>query len=402
MAGAAKSMKTLTRYIMTELVIWFSISLFILTLIILIFVAGREAFQSGLPIMLVLGLIPYILPDALRFAIPGTLLLATTSVYGRLSGWNEIIAMKAQGISPWKVLWPMWIFVFFVSLVAVYLNDLAVSWGRQGAQRYIVESVEQIAYSVLETNKNYTSPNFSITVERVEGKKLIEPVVTIKGKDDKLLTRVVASEAQLMSDRELQELKIVFVDGSLSYGERKGKFPNRRQEVIIPLRKASNKSDRSNNPSEIAMREIPGEIEAQEAQIDTLKKRMVVQAAGSLITGDFDGLSDGGWKGLEKQLDVAECRLAKLFAEPHRRWSAGFSCLCFAFVGAPMAIRLRNRDMLTSFFLCFMPILIVYYPLLAMSINGAKDGRFPPSTVWIGNILLIVWGAYLLRKVIRY
>lgn len=395
-------MKILTRYIMTELVIWFSLSLFVLTLIILIFVAGREAFQCGLPVMLVLGLIPYILPDALRFAIPGTLLLATTSVYGRLAGWNEIVAMKAQGISPWKMLYPMWIFVFFVSLVAVYLNDLAVSWGRQGAQQYIVESVEQIAYSVLATQKNYISPNFSITVQRVEGKKLINPVVTIKGQGDKPSIRVMASEAQLESDRKLGELKIVLFNGLITSDEGKIVFPDKKFEQIIPLKSASNKSDRSDNPSEIAMREIPAEVEKQKEWIDSLEKQMVVQATSGLITGNFDDLSGRSWQSLEWQLNDAKYRLAKLFAEPHRRWSAGFSCLCFAWIGAPMAIRLRNRDMLTSFFLCFMPILIVYYPLLAMSINGAKDGRFPPSAVWLGNLLLIAWGAYLLRKVVRY
>lgn len=387
---------------MTELVIWFSLSLFVMTLIILIFVAGREAFQCGLPIMLVLGLIPYILPDALRFAIPGTLLLATTSVYGRLAGWNEIIAMKAQGISPWKMLYPMWIFVFFVSLVAVYLNDLAVSWGRQGAQQYIVESVEQIAYGVLRTHRNYSSPNFSIIVQKVEGKKLIRPMITIKGQGDEPPIRIVAAEAQLTSDRERGELKIIIFDGAAVRGGTKVRFPDARFERIIPLRKASNKNDRSNNPSEIAMRDIPNEVEKQEQQIKKIKKRMVVQAASGLMIGDYDELSGHRWKSLEVQLDQAKYRLAKLFAEPHRRWSAGFSCLCFAWIGAPMAIRLRNRDMLTSFFLCFMPILIVYYPLLAMSINGAKDGRFPPSAVWIGNLLLIAWGAYLLRKVIRY
>lgn len=396
-------MKTLTRYIMTELVIWFSLSLFVLTLIILIFVAGREAFQCGLPIVLVLGLIPYILPDALRFAIPGTMLLATTSVYGRLAGWNEIVAMKAQGISPWKMLYPMWIFVFFISLVAVYLNDLAVSWGRHGAQRYIVESVEQIAYGVLKTKRNYSSPNFSITVQRVDGDKLIKPMITIKGQGDEPSIRVKASEARLKSDHKRGELKIVLFDGEVDIGGKgKIRFPNARHETIIPLRKASNKSDRSGNPSEIAMRDIPGEIEKQEKWIDSLEKRMVVQATSSLITGDFDELSGGSWKSLEGQLNQAKYRLAKLSAVPHRLWSAGFSCFCFAWIGAPMAIRLRNKDMLTSFFLCFMPILIVYYPLLAMSINGAKDGRFPPSAVWIGNLLLIAWGAYLLRKVIRY
>jgi len=91
-----------------------------------------------------------------------------------------------------------------------------------------------------------------------------------------------------------------------------------------------------------------------------------------------------------------------LLLEPHRRWSAGFSCLCFAWVGAPMAIRRRNRDFLTSFFLCFVPILIVYYPLLAYGVDGAKNGTVPAYTVWAGNLLLMLWGAWLLRRVIRY
>jgi len=67
-----------------------------------------------------------------------------------------------------------------------------------------------------------------------------------------------------------------------------------------------------------------------------------------------------------------------------------------------MAIRLRNRDFLTSFFLCFSPILVVYYPLLIYGLDGAKNGTIPPIAVWAGNGLLLIWGAWLLRRVMRY
>ena len=67
-----------------------------------------------------------------------------------------------------------------------------------------------------------------------------------------------------------------------------------------------------------------------------------------------------------------------------------------------MAIWLRNRDFLTSFFLCFLPILVVYYPLMIYGVDGAKGGTIPPYAVWAGNVILLVWGAYLLRKVLRY
>jgi lipopolysaccharide export system permease protein len=87
--------------------------------------------------------------------------------------------------------------------------------------------------------------------------------------------------------------------------------------------------------------------------------------------------------------------------EPWRRWANGFSCLCFAIVGAPMAIRMRNADFLTSFFLCFLPILVVYYPLLMFGIDRVKAGELPPIAVWIGNLLVTVWGIWLLRRVVR-
>jgi hypothetical protein len=44
----------------------------------------------------------------------------------------------------------------------------------------------------------------------------------------------------------------------------------------------------------------------------------------------------------------------------------------------------------------------VYYPLLAVSVDQAKDGTFPPQSVWIGNILLSLAGVWLLRRVMRY
>ena len=67
-----------------------------------------------------------------------------------------------------------------------------------------------------------------------------------------------------------------------------------------------------------------------------------------------------------------------------------------------MAIRLRNADVFTSFFACFLPILIVYYPLLMYGLDRSKNGVIHPYVVWLANMILVVWGLWLLRKVIRY
>ena len=94
--------------------------------------------------------------------------------------------------------------------------------------------------------------------------------------------------------------------------------------------------------------------------------------------------------------------LHRLETEPHRRWANGFSCLAFVVVGAATAIRRRNADVLTSFFICFLPILIVYYPLLAYGLDSAKNGTLPPSSVWLGNAIMAAWGIKETRWVLRY
>ncbi|NIL96306.1 MAG: LptF/LptG family permease, partial [Planctomycetales bacterium] len=104
----------------------------------------------------------------------------------------------------------------------------------------------------------------------------------------------------------------------------------------------------------------------------------------------------------ETQLRRQREQVFRLKTEPHRRWAAGFSCLCFVAVGAPLAIRRRFGEFWTTFFLCFLPILIVYYPLLMVSIDRAKTGALPPIVVWSGNVALLLWSGWLLRRVLRY
>jgi len=395
------AMKILTRYIALELLKWFLLSLTVLTLIILIFFVSREAIRHGLPPAQVVRLVPYFLPIALWIAVPGTLLLAATSVYGRLSGWNEIVAAKAQGISPRKLLEPIWVLAFCLSLVTVYLNDLAVSWGRVGAENLLVRSAEEIAYGMLRTQPTFAMGGLEITVKQVVGRRLLRPHIWVKGKGSGSDVTIVADEVELKTDHERNELILILQNPTfvteLGYG---GQFPNERFEYPIPLPDAKLAGDLS--PSQLELRVIPAEIVKQKERIERREKEMAAKAACQMLSGDLGALTGNEWEIHARLLRLDRERLCRLRAEPHRRWSAGFSCLCFAWVGAPLAIRLRNRDVLTSFFLCFLPILIVYYPLLVFGVDAAKVGRLPPWSVWLGNVLLIAWGGYLLRKVLRY
>lgn len=394
-------MNILPRYVLVELCKVFLVVLVALAMLLIIVGVVQEGTRQNLPLAQLVKLIPYILPDSLRYTLPVSLLLATTTIYARMAGFNEIVAIKSLGISPMAVLWPTYVVAFLVSLVTVWLNDVAVSWGRHGAQRVVTEAIEEIAYSMLRAQHAYSTSRFAIYVKRVEGRRLISTRLSLEPIGRTPAIMITAEEAELRSDAANNVLKIflrngmVRVEGKISY-----EFPD-VDEREIPLRDPREAAEAA-LPSWLPLSVIPKQIAEQTEILRKHKETMAVRASFDLLRGEFGRLVTPEWAYLNEGLNCLQGTLARLLTEPHRRWSTGFSCLFFCWVGAPMAIRLRNGDLLTSFFLCFLPILIVYYPLLVYGIDGSKHGTIPPCSVWAGNFMLFLWGTWLLRKVLRY
>lgn len=393
-------MKILTRYVVFDLLKVFLMILSGLTLVIFIGLLGKQAVDKGLGLAPLVRMTPYLLPEAMQFAVPGTMLLATTYVYGRLSTYNEIVAIKALGISPMAVIWPTLVLAVLVSFIGVYINNLAVSWGKQGQERVLIESIEDILYGQLQIKRTFSLGKFNINVRRLEGRKLIKPVVVIGASGDGTPTTLRAQEAELAFDSKNKTLTIRSNDFEMN-GPVTVSNP-RLQEQVFSYEDVLGTSSKMTSPSNYALSEIPPAIQECEERIRQLDESMTAQASFALATGEFLSLAPEYWNWRERELIGAKERLQRLHTEPWRRWANGFSCLCFVLVGAPMAIRLKHAEFLAIFFVCFLPILLVYYPLLAVSVDQAKDGAFPPPAVWAGNVVLALWGLWLLRRVIRY
>jgi lipopolysaccharide export system permease protein len=305
-----------------------------------------------------------------------------------------------MGISPMVLFWPGFLLATALSIATVWLNDVAVSWGRGGMRRVVIESVEEVAYAKLAQQRSFATKNFSINVKAVEGRKLIRPTFTLHARSEGEMGQTISAEvAELRTDLEAQTLTVVFHEAELE-GQVNARLPD--WECELPLSEATRKGGAGGSPSDIPLHEIPFDIAEQERKIARWNQEMAAEAAFQMLLGDFLALNQPSWEPLTKRVSVAENRIARLHMEPHRRWANGFSCLCFVMVGAPLAIILRNSDFLTSFFICFLPILIVYYPLLLFSVERAKAEGLPAFSVWLGNVILVACGCWLMRRVLRH
>jgi len=394
----------LTRYILFEIFKVFVVSLIALAALILFIGVGRELLRKGLGAVAVIQLLPYVLPISLQFAFPATALFSVCCVYGRMSGDGEVASVKASGISPLKLLKPGLIFAALLSPVAVVVSDVAVSWGRPGVNRVIVMSIVDIAYRVLDAQHSFTSDQgFSIHVREVRGRTLVHPTVTLHNGGDGGSMKLTAREGELQLEPETETLVLKVVDSQIIGGHSSQYIDPGEREWRIPLSSAAVAQDvRTRSPSNLPMRLISSERIRQDHLRHAAIGQMAAHTGFSILTSRAEQIAGQPGREIERAIQYSRNRLIRLQLEPWRRWAEGFSCFFFVLVGAPLAMVLRTSDYWTTFGLCFLPILVVYYPLYILGLEQAKDGAIPPYGVWIGNLVLGAVGLILIARVRRH
>ena len=195
-------------------------------------------------------------------------------------------------------------------------------------------------------------------------------------------------------------MSLLLEDSEFDVGKTQGRWTG-QFEHRLPLSAVAQK-DKHVGPSEFALRQIPAKIGTQRTLIEEAEQQLAADAGYALLSGDVAELAMPAWQPRHDQLHGARSLLHRLRTEPWRRWANGFCCFAFVLVGSTLAIRLRNADFWTSFGLCFLPILLVYYPVLQMGVSGGKSGQLPPYAVWGANLLVMAVGGWFLRKVLRY
>lgn len=395
----------LTRYVLLEILKIFVVSLIALTLLILLIGVGRELLRRGLGMVAVIQLLPFVLPISLQFAFPATALFSVCCVYGRMAADGEVATVKASGISPLKLLQPAVVFSALLSPAAVYVSDLAVSWGRPGVNRVVLMSIEDIAYRVLRSEQTYTSDQgFSIHVREVNGRTLVRPTVTVHNGGKNGPMKLSAKEGELRLDPDSQMLLLRVVDSQVEGGHLFQSKIWGETEFRIPLSNAmsKNRDISTRSPSELPIRLLSSERLRQDAQTHSIVGQMAANTGFSILTSRNENISGHSGHDYETSLHQSRRRLVRLRTEPWRRWAWGFSCFFFVLVGAPLAMIAKTSDYWSTFGLCFLPTLIVYYPLFIFGLEQAKDGTVPPYGVWLGNGILAMIGTVLILRVRRY
>jgi len=128
-----------------------------------------------------------------------------------------------------------------------------------------------------------------------------------------------------------------------------------------------------------------------------------VETALALAIGDFDHLAHPDLHQYDVDVATNRADIARYGTAIHSRFALSTSCVIFAILGGPFAILQARRQFLTSFFMCFVPILVLYYPIALLMMTLSKSSRVDPAwAMWVGNVILFTVSLFILRKVLKH
>ena len=380
---------------MGQLLRTFLLALITVTIIFSLFVIMAEATRQGLAPQEVMRVLPYIVPGSLPYTIPVAMLFAVSVVYGRIGADNEVMAIKAAGQSAWTVLNPALMIGALLSLVLFGLSSEVIPRANNIFTQILFGSIEDGFYRILKKEREISDPglDFFIQVRDVKDRTLIDPLIKHRAASppnppNTYDLTVRAKAAQVRFDTKAQQVTVELDDPETT-GQTDKPFlfwVNGKQALQYPLPKAPRAPERR------VQQLTNGEISENQAnymkRIQIERKKQAVKAAMSIASGQIRSVEWPAIRNASFEYPYLHQKYRELETEKHLRIALAGGVFFFTLLGAPVGILLAKRDFLSAFITCFIPIILLYYPIVLMGINLGKEGVVPPMIVFGGNVLL--------------
>jgi lipopolysaccharide export system permease protein len=138
----------LDRYIIREIVPPTSLGLLVFTFVLLINEIPRllgvlVAHQADA--WTIFRVFVHLLPSILAVTIPMAFLLGVLLAFGRMSSDSEIVALRASGVSPLRLIVPVLLLSTVTALITFYINAVALPAANQGYRELVYKLVGERA-----------------------------------------------------------------------------------------------------------------------------------------------------------------------------------------------------------------------------------------------------------------
>ena len=353
-------MNTVTnRYILKELLppflinVGFLLFIFLMTRILDI---TNYIVNYKVGLLTVLSMLLYSMPEFLQFVIPMSVMLAVLLTFMRMSGDNEIIALKASGFSIYQFLPPVVLFCLFGAMVTLLLTIYGIPWGNLSLRvlttRAAASSFE-IGLKERTFNDNFKDVMLYVSKINAGSKELQDVFIEDKRTKD-MVSTIVSSRGKLLGDPENLYFRLRLWDGTINQVDIKEKSVNSSQfdtyDVRLDIKELMQGSDnREKSRSEMSLGEMRNVIKTSEQKDITYKK---------------------------------------LLMDYHKKFSIPLASVVLGLIAVALGIQqeVRKRSSGLAFGLA---LFLIYYIVLTIGIGFVKSGKMPPFLgIWTPNLVM--------------
>jgi lipopolysaccharide export LptBFGC system permease protein LptF len=171
-------------------------------------------------------------------------------------------------------------------------------------------------------------------------------------------------------------------------------------EVDLEPRFLSNHTPR---PRDMTWKELYENRDKVTLEIEDIDEQLAQAEAGQLPQGHRPEKVPEHLKNLRERRTFYLQEIHQINAEFHMRPALSLGCLCFVLIGCPVGIWFSRSDYLSAFITCFLPIVLIYYPLTLCCTNLAKEGfRYSELAVWAADLLLCLIALPLYQRLLKH
>ena len=309
-------------------------------------------------------LLVYTMPYFLQYIIPMSTMMAVLMALLRMSSDNEIMALKAGGVSIYRLLTPVLIFSLSGTLITGYMTIFGVP---SGAERF-----KTLLFDVATTNLNISlkertfNDNFKqimLYVNKIDPKSgelhnvLIEDGRTAGGNNT-----VVARRGRLFGEPKEMVYYLRLFDGTISQMDMR---------------------DRSSHTIN---------FETYDIRLD-LKD---VFSTPGIVNQAPDEMTLPTLRAYLKRVRSDKAQYLSALLKYYKKFSIPVACLAMGLLAMPLGIQTRNSKKAFGIGLGLL-FFLLYYILLSVGTAFGETGNYPPVVgMWMPNVILGGVGIYLL------
>ncbi len=354
-------MRILRDYIIKEFLHSFLLSIVVFTFTFLIgniIQIANLVINKGVNLISVLKLLFFMIPWLLSFTFPMASLTSVILTFGRLSSDGELTAMKASGISLYRIAFPILMLGAIISSATFLLNDQVSSNASYASRRVVKEIGLKNPAAYLEAGTFIRGfENYVIFIYDVKGNKF-KNIRIYQPQEGKPTRTIIAESGEINTfpEKNLLELKLfngTSEEPSPTDPENFYKLNFRTYYMTIDLSKILKKEKIEKKAREMTMSELRAEIT----------------------------------RSISQKIDPSP-----LFVEAYKKIHMSIASFVLILVGIPLGIRAHRSEKSIGFGISLI-LFAIYWGLFLGGIALALKGVASPAIgVSLPNVAFFVFG----------